>query len=181
MHKWLKKFSLDKNTIKNSSRFGKLKKYLEQPALWHLNRESVARGVAVGLFAAAIPFIPFQTIIAVFFAILIQANLPVTLAVSWVSNPLTIVPLTYLTSAIGYWILGDSQSRIEIVAQKYLWPLSHQESIWTAFSNWMLQFGRDFFVGLPVIAIGSAVIGYLLVNMIWHLSDLVKQYFKNKK
>ncbi len=69
-----------------------MKKYFHHRSLWRINCDSVSRGVAIGLFAAAIPLMPFQMVIAAFLAIIIRANLPISVAVSWISNPFTLVP-----------------------------------------------------------------------------------------
>ena len=49
---------------------------LHHPNLWHLNRHSVAGGVAVGLFTGLIPG-PVQMLFAAIFAVVFRVNLPV--------------------------------------------------------------------------------------------------------
>src|SRR3982751_3961326 len=98
MKEWLKqikKYFTDHKSDDQSSMLGNLKKHLRHNYLWHLDRESVARGVAIGLFSGIVPIIPFQTILAIFLSIFLRGNLAIAFLVSWVSNPLTIIPLTY--------------------------------------------------------------------------------------
>ena len=55
--------------------FGKL---LHHPNLWHLNRDSVAGAVAIGLFSGLVPG-PLQMLMALALAIPLHRNLPVAL------------------------------------------------------------------------------------------------------
>ena len=78
---------------------------LGDPALWHLNRRSLAGGVFIGVFAAFLP-IPFQTLLAVVLAIWLRYNLPAAVILVWVSNPLTWLPILYFNYRLGAWVLG---------------------------------------------------------------------------
>jgi uncharacterized protein (DUF2062 family) len=60
--------------------------------LWALNRGSVSAAVGIGVFCAFLPM-PFETVVAMFLAIMWRANLPVSMTVVWISNPITWVPL----------------------------------------------------------------------------------------
>src|SRR5438552_17749345 len=87
------------------ARFGTL---LHHPNLWHLNRHSVAGGVAIGMFAGLVPA-PFQMLIAAILAVPLRVNLPVALATTLYTNPHTIGPLyviaysnvTFLVPGVG--------------------------------------------------------------------------------
>lgn len=81
--------------------FGKL---LHDPNLWHLNRHSVARAMGVGLFAALIP-IPMQMLLAVALAIPVRGNLPIAVSLVWLTNPLTMPPVFFVTYMTGAWLM----------------------------------------------------------------------------
>lgn len=78
---------------------------IHDPNLWHLTRISISRGVFIGLLIAFVP-LPIQMLLAALFAIIFRANLPVSVVVVWVSNPLTMAPMFYLAYKIGNAILG---------------------------------------------------------------------------
>lgn len=78
---------------------------LHDPNLWHLNRHSVARAMAAGLFAAFIPA-PMQMLLAACLAIPIRANLPISVGLVWLTNPFTMPPIFYCTYKMGSWLLG---------------------------------------------------------------------------
>lgn len=65
---------------------------LKQPEVWAFKRQSVAKGVAIGIFCAFLPM-PFEMAPAIFLAVLMGGNLPFAIAGVWLSNPVTWVPL----------------------------------------------------------------------------------------
>lgn len=77
---------------------------LEDPNLFHLNRYSVSMAFLVGMFLAFFP-IPGQMILAAIFAFLIRCNLPIAVALVWITNPITIPPIFFATYSLGTWIL----------------------------------------------------------------------------
>jgi uncharacterized protein (DUF2062 family) len=66
---------------------------------------AMARGLAVGIFAGMFPFLGLQTAIAVFLAIPLRGNKLVAAAGTWVSNPLTFVPIYWFNYKLGQWVL----------------------------------------------------------------------------
>jgi len=83
-----------------------LRRFLAAPNLWHLNRHSVARAAFWGLYFTFLPF-PTQTLAAALAAIAFRANLPMCLALVWISNPLTVVPILYYSYVLGCHLLGQ--------------------------------------------------------------------------
>ena len=81
------------------------------PDLWHLGRSSVAWAVSIGLFMAWVP-VPFQMILAAGAAILARCNLPVAVAMVWVSNPVTVAPLFFAAHKLGEWMLDRPARRL---------------------------------------------------------------------
>lgn len=71
----------------------------------------VSLGVAVGVFLGLTPTVGVQMyLVAIIWSIYRYLfrrhfNLPVGVAVVWISNPLTMVPLYYLFLVTGYWLL----------------------------------------------------------------------------
>ncbi|MEK7952976.1 DUF2062 domain-containing protein [Luteolibacter soli] len=70
----------------------KLTQPLFERRLWKPCRDTVAVGLAIGLFFGVIPLIP-QSLFAAIAAMRVKANIPFAVAITWVSNPLTNVPL----------------------------------------------------------------------------------------
>lgn len=167
MFQWLKKYTQKPKSIEETAHSSWLKKQIHAPHLWDFHREAVARGVAVGIFAGIIPILPFQTLLAICIAILLRANLPIALLASWISNPITILPLAYFTYYIGNLVLGGSKS--DVVLENFSWGMDGIAEAWSSF-------GIPFIVGLPIVAISAALLSYFLVILIWHSNDLFKKH-----
>ncbi|HCT40435.1 MAG TPA: DUF2062 domain-containing protein [Moraxellaceae bacterium] len=82
-----------------------LGKRLADPSLWHLNKRSAAGAAFWGLWCAFLPM-PLQMLPAAAAAILFRVNLPMTVVLVWVSNPLTMIPLIYVSYFVGSLLLG---------------------------------------------------------------------------
>src|SRR5260221_9609323 len=134
---------------------------LHHPNLWPLNRHSVAGGVAIGLFAGLVPG-PFQMLTAAILAVPLRVNLPVALATTLYTNPLTIGPLYVIAYWIGTLFVHSDGT-----------PFSHPPGFdWSnlgawlrASFDWMLSLGKPLAVGLVVLAVGLAIAGYAVVQL----------------
>lgn len=126
--------------------FGRL---LHDPNLWHLNRHSVAGAFAVGLFCAMLPM-PFETVVAALGAIVLRVNLPVSVLLVWISNPLTWVPLYGTGYLLGAWMLGIPAVPLEHVTLGYL--LRQAVPLW---------------VGSVTLGIVFSALGYATIQALW--------------
>ena len=115
--------------------------------VWALDIDSLAGGLSLGLFVAFTPTIPFQIFLCAVGALLLRVNLPISLAASWIMNPLTALPI-YLSalrtgqyflehSAIGEFTLdlfsSESGTGRFMEASMYLWTGSLLFSTVSAF------------------------------------------------
>jgi uncharacterized protein (DUF2062 family) len=69
--------------------------------LWKPCRATVSHGLAIGMFFAMMLPLPFQSIVAAFFAIRSRVNVPFAMLAVWISNPLTNVPLALMQEQLG--------------------------------------------------------------------------------
>ena len=148
------------------ARFGTL---LHHPNLWHLNRHSVAGGVAIGLFAGLVPG-PFQMLTAAILAVPLRVNLPVALATTLYTNPLTIGPLYVIAYWIGtLFVPGDGAPFIH--PPEFDWA---NLGAWLRASfDWMLSLGKPLAVGLVALAVGLAIAGYVVVQLAWRTQVMI--------
>lgn len=140
--------------------------WLHHPNLWHLNRHSVAGGVAIGLAAGLVPG-PLQMLTAALIAIPMKKNLPVALATTLYTNPFTIAPLYLFAYAYGRLLLG-ADGRAPDVAP-FEWDWSHWLDSALALGQWALALGKPLAVGLVALALTLAVLGYASVQIGWRL------------
>jgi hypothetical protein len=137
--------------------------WLSHPNLWHLNRRSVAGAVAIGLFAGLIPG-PFQMLGALLLAVPLRRNIPVALAVTLYTNPVTIVPLYVIAYGYGRLLLSG---RADADIVPFEWDWGDLGGSMAALWQWALSLGPPLGVGLIALALSLAVLGYLAVDLAW--------------
>lgn len=128
---------------------------LHEPGIWHLNRRSVARAFAIGLFLALLP-IPGQMPLAALAALFFTANLPISLALVWLSNPFTMPVIFYGTYWIGAQLTSRSVIAFETIQQKGWGATLLVDLYWPTFLG-------GFICGLIL-----ALIGYLAISGLYH-------------
>ena len=104
--KIIKKYLPSHERVRENRHIARFGGFLQHPNLWHLNRHSVAGGLAVGLFSGLVPG-PLQMLVAALIAVPLRVNLPVALVTTLYTNPFTIGPLYVLAYLIGRLIIGD--------------------------------------------------------------------------
>ena len=153
-----------------------LGKKIHDPNLWGFNVQSVSRGIAIGLFFAFIP-LPIQMVLAVTFSALFRANVPLAIACTWITNPITFIPINYFIVRIGERVLNIQHQEFTI---KHLDFNSDWSKNFEALSNWAHELGKPFLVGLPIAAFSVAIISYILVIAIWFAVLNAKRLTANK-
>jgi uncharacterized protein (DUF2062 family) len=155
MKKFLKRYIPNSDELKNHKYLGWLSQYLHHSSLWNFNRRSISKAFAVGLFFAFIP-VPFQMLLAAPSAIIFSANLPVSITLVWITNPITMLPIFYGCYKLGAWIFGIS------IEKDFAMSL---ECVWQAFDT-ILQ---PFLFGCLILSIVSSVLGYFSIQLIYRL------------
>ncbi|WP_298612256.1 DUF2062 domain-containing protein [uncultured Thiothrix sp.] len=158
-----KKFSPHPDTITQNKYMRYLGNSLFLPALWHFNRHSVAKAFAIGLACMWIPF-PGQSIFAAALAILFRANIPMSVALVFVTNPVTGPPMFYGAYVIGAHLLDQPQ-------------IPHFEMNIEWLEQTLGQIWEPMVVGCLVVALISALIGYYGIQVFWrfHVNQRLKE------
>lgn len=152
----LKRFMPEHHRIKEHKHLRFFGTLLHDPNLWHINRRSVAGAFSIGLFVAFLP-VPFHMIIAAAIAIPLRVNLPISVALVWVSNPLTMPPVLYFSYKIGAWLLDFPAREINF------------QPTWEWFTTQLASVWQPFLLGCLIMSVGFAVIGNILVRAFWRL------------
>lgn len=135
---------------------------LADPDLWHLNRRSSARAVAVGLFSGLIPG-PLQVLTAIALSILFRANFPLAAITTLYTNPFTIVPLYVLAYQYGALFVGAEHGVSALSPPALGWnPDALRELV-----AWMGQLGRPLVLGLVLLGLTLAFLGWAVVRIAW--------------
>ncbi|MEM8830535.1 MAG: DUF2062 domain-containing protein [Cyanobacteria bacterium P01_G01_bin.19] len=70
----------------------------------------VAKGLAVGVFAGCFPFFGLQSLVGVVLATLLRGSKVAAIAATWISNPLTYVPIFVFNYKLGKLLLGTKDT-----------------------------------------------------------------------
>jgi uncharacterized protein (DUF2062 family) len=157
---WITRHIPTRETIHHYRLLRPFAPHLTHPSLWRMNRRSVPRGVALGLFVAVI-FPVMHTVVAALLAIPARANVAVAAVLTLIVNPLTIPPLYYAAYRIGAWELHHDATLVNpAAAERFSSELSRM-------LFWIHQASGPIAVGVLTIAAASAVIGYLVSALVW--------------
>lgn len=80
---------------------------------WRLVRlqdppEYLARGIAAGVFAGCFPLFGVQTLVGVLLSVVVRGHKLCAAAGTWISNPLTYLPIYWINFHVGRFLLGSS-------------------------------------------------------------------------
>jgi hypothetical protein len=156
---------------KKASGKGKLDTFLEKynlpRAYFNVNRKMITRGVLIGLFWGFIPM-PMQMAAVVATTPFIRFNVPIAIAMVWLSNPFTMPPMYYMEYLTGNFILGrEGIDNIELTLD---WFSSHMGDIFV-----------PLYVGTAFYSIVVSGLIYLLLNWLWIRSVKEEKCEKEKK
>jgi len=128
--------------------------WIYEPNLWHINRHSSATAFFVGLFCAFIP-LPSQMVVAALASIWLRCNLPLAVALCWITNPLTIAPIFFLAYKVGTTVLGVTAESVEF------------ELSWQWMSHGLVAIWQPFLLGCLLCGVFFGCLGYFVVSVLW--------------
>ena len=134
---------------------------LQRADIWHLNRRTAAGAVFIGLFCAFIP-LPAQMLIAAALALLFRCNLPISIALVWITNPLTIPPMFYFSYKLGAWLL-DMQLSVDSVDLSFGWLIDNLDTI-----------GYPLIFGSLLCGWVAGLTGFVLTRVTWRFHVITR-------
>lgn len=156
----------DSDKLKQHKHLQFLGDTLHLPYLWQMNRRNVASAFAIGLFCMWLP-IPLQSVLAAILAVIFRANLPLAVALVFITNPVTAPPMLYAAYKIGALLLGDSASDFNF-EPSLEWLMNGFILIW-----------KPLALGVSLLAVISGILGYYGIHLLWRLHLL--QYLKKRR
>ena len=147
---------------------------LKHPRLWHFSRKGIALGLALGIFfGLLIPVaqIPFAAALAV----ALRANVPMAVASTLVTNPVTLGPVYYGAYRLGKVVLGEAaptEREIETELQEAQEEPPAIQGLGNRLRHAFMQLttvGKPLVVGLAIVASLSGIAVYFLVSGLWIL------------
>jgi uncharacterized protein (DUF2062 family) len=165
--KLLRRFLPDPHRIRKHSLLAWLGPRLHDPRLWHVSREGIAVGAAVGgFFGLLLPIA--QIPMAVIAAIALRGNVPMAAAITLITNPFTFAPIYYVAYRLGLLLTGAQQSATATTSVFDADPHGLIEWVRVWF-DYIVGLGKPLFIGLFVLASGFAVVCYFSINFLWRV------------
>lgn len=155
--KFLKRYLPDHKSIREQWYLRPFEALLHDPALLHPNRRSASRALAIGLFWAFIP-VPFQMAFSTLIALWLRVNVPIAMAVVWITNPLTMGPIFYAQYRVGVLLLGESPGDFSFELS-FEWLMEGFMKIW-----------QPMLLGTLLFSVVFSLLGYVVLNRVWMIS-----------
>ena len=108
----------------------------------------------VGLFTAFMP-VPGQMVVAALLAVRLRCNLPLSVGLVWITNPLTMGPIYYLAYRIGALL-------IDVPVQQVQFELS-----WNWLTHSLGAIWQPFLLGCFIAGLFFGSVGYFVISMLW--------------
>jgi hypothetical protein len=164
--KMLKRFMIAEEKLMQNNTLRYVSNSILQHNVWHLNRRSAGRAVLIGLFFAFLP-IPFQMVPAALFCILLRANLPLSIALVWITNPITTPPILYAAYKIGAFLLGVETIKFHM---NFTWVMDSVHLMW-----------KPLLLGCLLMSVSFASIGYTIIDLLWRWTTIKRWNLRRKK
>ncbi|VAW44598.1 putative membrane protein [hydrothermal vent metagenome] len=153
--KLIKRYIPTPEKIKSLKGLGFLGTWLHNPSIWHLHRYSVSKAFLIGLFWMAIP-IPSQMLFAALCAIIFRANLPLSVILVWISNPLTMGPIFYFNYIIGTYILGQEPDDNIDFEVSWNWMMNVLGDLW-----------QPLYLGSVIVGLTLGTLSFIIILLLW--------------
>lgn len=147
---------------------------LHHPRLWHFSRKGIAMGLALGIFFGLL--VPVAQIpLSAAAAVVMRANLPMAVASTLVTNPVTFGPVYFAAYKTGQLVLGREKS-VHAAAEPDNLPSGPtagkpSEKNWVSWASatwaWLGDAGKPLVVGLGLFACIGGLLAYALTSLAW--------------
>jgi uncharacterized protein (DUF2062 family) len=165
--KLLKRFIPSSAAIKDKPGLKFLGNLLHDPNLFHLNRHSVSAAFFVGIFIAFIPT-PGQMPLAALAALFVRCNLPIAVALVWITNPVTMPAIFFACYQLGRWMMQMEPATAPF-AFTLEWLLNEVRLIW-----------KPFILGCLTSGLVLGTLGYFGMRGFWRW-NVVQNWERRKR
>ncbi len=131
----------------------------------------IAMGLAIGVFVAITPTIPFHTVLAILLAFVLRGSKPAAIIGVWVCNPVTVLPFYIGCYEVGILLLNHPASNLTTVLSLFHTlegPLSFSDKC-VALLQFLKQEMKVFYAmiaGGVVLGLPAGIISYFITRKI---------------
>ena len=155
---------------------------LADPRLWHFNRHSLNKAVYIGVLSAFFP-LPGQMLLALIGSLIFRANVPMALGLTWITNPLTSLPIFYAGYYIGAKILDVPMISLRLIGRMIadfsLWVLSDGANPFITYQGTVSI--AAFCIGVTILAVLTSIICGLAFKAVWRYRTVASWQKRQKK
>ena len=138
--------------------------------LWSFKGQSMKPALFFGIWISMLPIVGIQMIVVFFVSLLVRANLPLIVALQWISNPITMGPIYFADYKIGMILInlmGLNYPKNILLSSNY---------DWSKFSFKELIRLLDTF---PPMFLGGSVLGIFMGVFAVFLYKILSKFYKN--
>lgn len=157
--KFFRRFSPSPGSIKKRLGARFLSHLMEDSNLFHLTRHSISMAFFIGFFVAFMPILG-QIPIAIVFAYWARANLPITVAITCISNPITFPVIFFATYKFGNFLL-DQPSYNMTFELSFEWLRGGFLAVW-----------KPLLLGSFIAGLFFACVSYVSLQLLWRMQVL---------
>ena len=154
--KTLKMMMPEPAKLRRSGQLAILGDWVFEPNLWHINRYSVSMAFFVGLSLAFVP-VPGQMLIAALAAVVLRCNLPLSVGLVWITNPLTAPAIFLLAYSVGALLIDVPVNDLQF-AFSIEWLRNQLALVW-----------RPLLLGCLLCGLFFGSLGYFVINVMWRI------------
>jgi uncharacterized protein (DUF2062 family) len=149
--------------LRHSSAMRWFARHFLDKRVWKPTQHTLSGGMAVGMFIT-LQLLPIQSPAAVILAAIFRVNIPIAIALCWVSNPVTVPFMAWLEYAIGKWVLA-----LYITVPTTPFPTQLPDSI---VEGWMVlkEHAPVMLVGGIILGAVSALVSYIGTWGVWEIT-----------
>ena len=132
----------------------------ERSYLWSFKGNAMIPALFWGIWIAMLPIVGIQMLVAFFIALIVRANLPMIVALQWISNPFTVPPIYFADYEIGLLILelfGIDYVRNKLLTAEFDWSSLKLDDLWELVDTF-----PPMFVGGTIVGISLGVLAVFL-------------------
>ena len=138
--------------------------------LWSFKGNAMVQALFWGIWIAMLPIVGIQMIVVFLLALIVRANLPLIVALQWISNPFTMAPIYFADYEIGLLILelfGVEYGRNKLLTAEFDWSSIEFADLWELVDT------------LPPMMVGGSVVGISLGVLAVFLYKAIAKFYKS--
>ncbi|MEM7432824.1 MAG: DUF2062 domain-containing protein [Pseudomonadota bacterium] len=149
--RFFRKFGLKREEVSGKWFLSPFAHLLHDRNLWGIRRRTVVPAVSMGMFVAFLPVFG-QVLVAGLAALALRINIPVAIVTTFVSNPVTAIPMFRTAYLVGAWLLSIEPGEFTIELSLH-WMTTTLINVW------------------PPLLLGSILLGALAALLVHSILD----------